>query len=115
MLTRSRTEFTVPNAYHYNHKSAVRWLLSHVWRYRLLVIFATTLSLVSNATYAAGPVLIGQAAQEILQPTAEAALLRIALSVLAVLVISGLCNLAQSLSVETIAQHLETDSREELY
>lgn len=115
MLTRSRTEFTVPNAYHYNHKSAVRWILSHVWRYRLLVIFATTLSLVSNATYAAGPVLIGQAAQEILQPTAEAALLRIALSVLAVLVISGLCNLAQSLSVETIAQHLETDSREELY
>ncbi len=115
MQTRSRTEFTVPNAYRYSHKSAVRWILSHVWRYRLLVGGATLLSIVSNATFAQGPVLVGQAAQEILHPTAADALLRVALSVLAVLIVSGLTDLAQSLSIETIAQHLEADARDELY
>ncbi len=110
-----RSEFTIQNAPRYNHSSPVRWIISHLLRYKLLLFAATMLSIASNATFAAGPVIVGQAAQEIFQPTVEGALLRISLSALFVLIISGITDLAQSLSIETLAQHLENDAREELY
>ncbi len=110
-----RSEFTVKNAYHYDQTNAVRWILSHVLRYRALAGIALAMSLISNIAYARSPVLIGQAAQEIIQPTGSDVLLRLSLSVLGVLLINGITDLLQSLSIETLAQHLETDAREELY
>jgi len=110
-----RSEFTLKNAYHYNHSGALRWIVSHLLRYKLLVMGATILSLLSQIFYAAAPVLVGQAAQEIFHPTAAGVLLSISLSILGALILSGTADLAQSLSIETLAQHLEADSREELY
>src|SRR5260221_3722652 len=118
LLRRNRvqkSEFTVKNAYHYNHTDAIRWILSHVWRHRVFVILAIVLSLVSNILSAQGPVLIGQAAQEIIQPTLPDALLKISLAILVVLVGRGAIGLAQNLSIETLAQRLEASAREELY
>ena len=66
-------------------------------------------------TYALSPLFIGQAAQEILHPTTATALRDIALAVLGTLMISGVADLAQSLAIETVAQRLEVNSREELY
>jgi ATP-binding cassette subfamily B protein len=111
----SKSEFTVQNAYRYDHTNALRWIASHVWRYKFLVIATVVLSLTSNLTYAQGPVLIGQAADEILHPTAEDALLKIGLAVLAMLVLSGISELFHALTLETLAQRLEASAREELY
>ena len=58
----SRSEFTVENAYRYNHASAIRWIASHVWRHRWLLITTMLLGIIMNVTYAQGPVLIGIAA-----------------------------------------------------
>jgi ATP-binding cassette subfamily B protein len=111
----SKSEFTVQNAYRYDHTNALRWIASHVWRYKFLVIATVVLSLTSNLTYAQGPVLIGKAADEILHPTREDALLKIGLAVLAMLVLSGISELFHALTLETLAQRLEASAREELY
>ncbi len=110
-----KAEFTVHDARLYNHSSAVRWIISHILDYKLLAFAATALSIIGNIAYAQGPVLIGKAAQEIFQPTEADGLIKLSLAVLGVLMLSGVANLAQSLSIETLAQHLEADARKELY
>lgn len=111
-----KSEFTVQNAYQYNHSGTIRWLFSHVMRYRWFAIATLCFYLISHAAYAQGPVLIGKAFEEIVSPdTSTTALRSIALMVLFILVLDGIVNLCGSLSIEVIAQRLEADSREELY
>ncbi len=111
-----KSEFRVENAYRYNHRSAVRWILSHLWRHKVFFVIGLALYLVSytSFSYSRG-ILIGQAAQEIIEPTGANALLLIGLAVLFLLVLDGISGLIASLSAETLAQRLEHDSREELY
>ena len=109
----SKREFTAANAYPYDHSSPVRWLISHVMRRKLLLGLVLLFGFISTYTYTLSPVLIGQAAEEIMHPNGQ--LQNIALLILGVLVLSGLADLAHSLSIETLAQHLETGTREELY
>jgi ATP-binding cassette subfamily B protein len=111
----AKSEFTVQNAYPYNHSSTFRWILSHIWRYRLFLFISLATFLSSHLTYGYARVLIGQAAEEILKPTVSGALLQIGLGVLFVLVLDGITGLIGSLSNETVAQRLERDAREELY
>jgi ATP-binding cassette subfamily B protein len=110
------SEFTVENAYIYNHSGAVRWILSHLWRYKffLLLGFALFLFAYFTFSYSRG-ILIGNAAEEIINPTGGNALVVIGLTALILLVADGIASLIGSLSVETLAQRLERDSREELY
>ncbi len=110
-----KSEFTVKSAYPYDHRSAGRWIASHLGRYKLLFIITFALSLSGNIAYAQGPILTGMAAEEILNPTAGDTLLKLALAILGVLVFDGVVQLGHSLSLETLAQRLERDSREELY
>jgi ATP-binding cassette subfamily B protein len=111
----TKTEFTAKSAYQYDHRSATRWIASHLGRYKFLFIASFAMSFAGNVAYAQGPILIGMAATEILNPTAGDTLLKIALAILAVLVFDGVAQLGHSLSLETLAQRLERDSREELY
>jgi ATP-binding cassette subfamily B protein len=111
----SRSEFTAANAYQYNHRSAIWWIASHVWRHKWLLITTMLLGIVMNVAYAQGPVLIGVAAQEILNPTAADALLKISLAILGMLTLSGFADLTHALTIETLAQRLEASAREELY
>jgi ATP-binding cassette subfamily B protein len=115
MATALKSEFTVENAYRYNRSNAARWLLSHIWRYKWLFIVAVILSAADFFSYSQSAVLIGQAAEEILHPTNDNVLLRIALTVLAVMTISSLAFWIGSLTLETLAQRLEADARQELY
>jgi ATP-binding cassette subfamily B protein len=110
-----KSEFTVQDAYVYNRSNPVRWMISHVWRYRIFYIGSIMFYLVSHFSYSYARILIGQAAGEILHPTASDALLKIALGVLFVLFLDGISNLMGSLSNETVAQRIERDTREELY
>lgn len=112
----NKSEFTVQDAYQYNHQGTIRWLFSHVMRYRWFAIATFLFYLVSHVAYAQGPILIGKAFEELVDPnTSLTALRNIALMVLFILVIDGIINLCGSLSIEVIAQRLEADSREELY
>ncbi len=110
-----KSEFTVKDQYRYNRSSPVRWIVSHIWRYKLLFLIAATLYTVGWFSFGYARVLIGQAADAIINPAAESALLLIGLGVLAVLVLDGTSFLIGNLSLETIAQRMERDSRQELY
>ena len=111
----TKSEFTVQNAYSYNTRSATGWVFSHIWRYKLLFIGAILLSLVDFFAYSQSPVLIGSAADEILNPTTDGALLKITLAILGVLMLSAVAFWIGGLMIETLAQRLEADSRQELY
>lgn len=115
MTASAKREFTVQDTYVYNLKSAGRWIASHVWRYKLLLVLAMLLSTVDFVAYSQGPVLIGDAADEILNPTGGNALVTIALAVLGLRLLSSVAFWISGLLVETIAQRLEVDSRQELY
>ncbi|NLF76005.1 MAG: ABC transporter ATP-binding protein [Chloroflexi bacterium] len=115
MTANVKSEFTVKNAYRYNQSSAVRWILTHIWRYKWLFIAALILSVIDFFAYSQSPVLVGKAADEILNPTGGDRLLELALGVLGVLTLSSFAFLFGSLSIETIAQRFEVDARQELY
>ncbi len=116
MAANANSEFTVASAYTYNRSSPIRWILSHVWRYKYFLIFTCVLYMVAWVSFSGSRFLIGVAAEEIVNPTSPDGILRIALLILGVLLIGdSLSALAGSLSLETIAQRLSRDSREELY
>ena len=108
-------EFTANNAYAYDHRSPMRWIWSHIWRYKYFFIATVLFKVLSLTAYSASPVFIGRAADAILQADGQHALLLAALGVLVVLVGDGIFNLIGSFSLENIAQKMEADSREELY
>jgi len=114
-VTPSKGEFTVIDAYRYNRSGTLRWILSHVLRYKLLFFGAIVLYLVGWTSFSYARILIGNAAEEIVNPTGPDAIILISLSILFVLVVDSMCFLIGSLSIETIAQRLSRDSREELY
>ena len=107
----THSEFTVQDLPRYNHKSAIRWILSHLWHHGLFVAGTLGFSLVSYILFSQGQVMIGEAAAVILDPTAEGALVSITLGILAVFVISGAADLIRSLSLEVLAQRLEYSAR----
>lgn len=110
-----KSEFTVANAYPYNQSGPGRWIMSHIWRYKLLLIGAILLSVVDFMSYSYQNILIGQAADLILGAGGDDRLRELAIGVLAVMLLSSFAFLFSSLLTETIAQRLEVDSRHELY
>lgn len=115
MAVSAKSEFTVENAYRYNVQGPVRWIISHIWRYKWLFIGSLLFSIVDFLAYSQGPVLVGRAAEIILNPDRSAELLTISLLVLGALIISSLAFWSNSLLIETSAQRMEADARHELY
>jgi ATP-binding cassette subfamily B protein len=110
-----KSEFTVKDSYPYDRRSPARWIVSHVWRYKLFVGLALGLYLSSLIAYSQSPVLIGKAAEEILNPTGGNTLLKLALAIMSVLILDGLCNVSAAYCGENLANRFEADAREELY
>ena len=78
------SEFNIAGLYAYDRRSTLRWVLSHVGRYKGLTGLGMLLTVGSIVGYSLSPVLIGLAAQELQQP-AGGRLLWYALVTLAVL------------------------------
>jgi ATP-binding cassette subfamily B protein len=112
----SRREFTVANEYVYDQRSPVRWIISHILRYPLLPLAALLGQFFRSSLYSVGALLIGQAFDLVATPGAAiGALLSLALLILAARFSVGVIDLGSIMAVETLAQRLERDSREELY
>lgn len=109
-----KSEFKVEGLYQYDTRSAVRWVISHVTRYKALLAASLLLSVASIAVYSLAPVFIGRAAEELLKP-GGGALTQYALLTLTVLILDGFCNLGAYLSFENIAKRFQADARQELY
>ncbi|NJN18864.1 MAG: ABC transporter ATP-binding protein, partial [Oscillochloris sp.] len=110
-----RSEFAIEGAYTYETRGPVRWLLSHVRRYWFLAAAFYICFTIGWSSYSFAQVLIGRAADEIINPTSPGGLLFIALSIMGVFALDGLMGLSGSLSAETLAARMEADARQELY
>ncbi len=110
-------EFSVGNAYRYDRRSAVRWIFSHVFRFKRFLFAALVCQLVSIALFTLAPVLIGQAVDVIMHPGPDAplALTWLALGILAALVIDGAANMAAAFCVVNISNGISASARTELY
>lgn len=110
-----RSEFTVDNIPHYNRSNPGRWIVSHIWRYWYFALVTIAGLTTAWVVYSYAQVLIGRAADQLLNPTPERSLLSIALIIMALLVSDGLSTLTSYLSAENVAVRFEADARQELY
>ena len=112
----SNREFTVASEYQYNRTSPVRWILSHVMRYKHFILSFSLASLITNSFYATVPILTGAAFTAVLQgKTGQDQLVHIVLLILGVVLIGGVVDLTARLSSEILGKRLATDARDELY
>ena len=111
-----RREFSVESEHPYDRRGPVRWILSHVLRYKGFVLSFLTASTLTAVLFSAVPALTGRAFNEVLKPSPDPGqLLLIALSILAIVLVRGGMDIVNAFSIETLAQRTERDAREELY
>ncbi|MGH2494132.1 MAG: ABC transporter ATP-binding protein [Ktedonobacteraceae bacterium] len=109
-----KREFTVAGEYQFNRASPVRWVASHLARYRRLIIAYVLFVLVVNILVSLMPVLTGQAFNAVLQGD-RGELARLSLILLGVVVASGVCDLSARLFPELVGKRVARDARAELY
>ena len=112
----SKREFTIANEYHYNRKTPVRWIISHLLCNKPFIASFLLASIITNTLYASVPIFTGIAFNAVLQGTYGASqLFRIALIILGVVLLGGIIDLSARLSTEILGKRLATDARDELY
>jgi ATP-binding cassette subfamily B protein len=115
-LPAGNAEFTIAGAHSFDRRTPLRWILSHVGRYKLLAALFLLGIIVTQALFAAVPRLTGLAFDLVLQPQPNGGrLLTIAGTMLVILVIRVVFDLSAFFSIETLGQRMERDAREELY
>ena len=109
-------EFTLQRKNKYEHSTAVRWILSHVRPYWLIMVMLTA-GAVGNAVLAAVvPVLTGDAFNAMLKPTPDTSvLLPLAITIGISQIIRGVLQFGRNFGAELMAQKMERDIRDELY
>ena len=109
-------EFTIAEEYHYDRRGAVRWIISHILRYKWYLFVFAGATLLSQVLIALLPTLAGRAFTAIVRPQPDlGALLVITLQVLVVVGLNAITGPAGIFGSEVIAQRIERDAREELY
>jgi len=111
------TEFTVEGQRTYDHRGPARWIVSHVLQFRALLAAFVIGSLAATLLNGAIPGITGSAFDEVLNGTGDrqAALLRISLILLAIVMVRGVVDMVARYSIEVMAKRLERDSRLELF
>lgn len=109
-------EFAVEGELKFDRRTPLRWIVSHLLRYPLLLVAFTLCAVLATALTSAIPSETGRAFDLVLSGAAGVQdVLRVALLILGMTVLRGLLELATSFSVETLGQRLERDTRRELY
>ncbi len=112
----SKRKFTVPGEYNYQRSSPVRWIASHLLRYKRFLFGFMLLSITTNTLYSCIPVLTGAAFNVVSgRHPSSGPLLTIALTLLAVIVVEGCTDMGARLAAEVLGKRFERDAREELY
>ncbi len=110
------SEFRVAGEIRYDRSSALRWILSHLFRYKHLVASFLVASIVASTLYSSVPRLTGLAFNEVLAANPDSRrLLNLALLILGITLVRGIFDIVNAFSIETLGQRLERDARDELY
>ena len=115
------TEFTPPINYNTNRKGPIRWVLSHVFHYKRLLIPAIILRLISTLLQSSIPLILGLIindyeyyhSRNLIFP--NNLFMNYLILIFVVGVSAALVNLLGNWSIEFISQRMERDTRDELY
>lgn len=110
-----KSEFTVSDAYQFNRRNALLWILSHIWRYRLYALTTFVMYVLTYFAFSQSSVFFGRAVEAVVTDGDRTQLLNIALIILLLRVADGACSLIGGLAGEVVAQNFEADARQELY
>lgn len=110
----SKREFSLGNEYRYHLGSPLRWIISHVWRYKHLFFCYIALVIVANALYAAIPLIVGEAFNAVLQGSRSQLVLQ-TLTLLSVVLLSGCATLGARFFPELLSKRVVRDARAEVY
>jgi len=110
----SKREFTVANEYHYNLSSPTRWIISHLWRNKYLVLCYMLASIAANAVYMNVSLLTGSAFNAVLGGSLDQ-LGHIALALLITIAIGGCADVGARIFPELVGKRFVRDARAELY
>ncbi|GCE10950.1 ABC transporter ATP-binding protein [Tengunoibacter tsumagoiensis] len=110
----SKREFTVANEYVYRQSNPARWILSHLLRYKYVVIRYIILCIVTESLFISLAAFTGNAFTAVTQGQ-SALLLQIALIMLGIILILFAADLGARLSIEVLSKRFARDAREELY
>jgi ATP-binding cassette subfamily B protein len=108
-------EFTIPNEYLYDRRSAPRWALAHVLRYPVLPSVFLLTAIGMAAAQSLGAVFVGQAFDTLIGGGGPVQLAVAALWVVAAYLGYGACDIVNSLALRVLGQRVERDTRAELY
>lgn len=112
----SRQEFTHADAYNYDRSGPVRWIISHMLRNKLSLFTSIILSVASMALSSVVAIRTGAAFNAVLEPHPDRnALLWIALTILALVLGSGVADVVARISSVVLGKRLKRDARDELY
>jgi len=108
-------EFSLPLSAVYDRRSPGRWVLSHLSRHALAVLYVAlgTVLFIGLRSYI--PILVGDAFEIVTSGSSQESLRRVALLIVVVAVVHGIVNLTTAYCNETVAQRLERDARDELF
>ena len=111
-----KREFSVSDEFVHNRTSPLRWILSHLLRYKHFVASFLCASAAAALLASSVPALIGRAFSEVIQPEPSMQrLLWISILILSAVLIRGVIDLVNAFSIEILGQRLVRDAREELY
>lgn len=111
-----KREFSVADEYQYDRSSPVRWITSHLLRYKHLIFGFMLAVILTNTLYAIIPVLTGVAFNVVLQgESARSGLLGVSLLLLAIVLVGGGLDLCARFFPELIGKRFARDARAELY
>lgn len=109
-------EFTVAGEYRYNRRGPVRWIVSHILRYKRYLFIFVGGTLLSQVLMALLPTLAGAAFTAVVRLRPDlGALGIIVLEIMGVVALNAITGPAGIFGSEVIAQRMERDAREELY
>ncbi len=113
---KGKREFRIENEYSYNQSGPVRWILSHLGRYKLFLFsFITTIAF-ANFMNASIRVQVGNAFNVALAEDGSLAqLLRVVGLLLLIVIGRGVSDLIGSWCSEVLGNRLERNTRDELY
>lgn len=109
-----KREFTIANEYRYNVSGPARWIASHLWRYKYLVVCYMLASILANSVYANVTLLTGTAFNAVLHGSLDQ-LVHAVLLMLATIALGGCADIGARVFPELVGKRMVRDSRQELY
>ena len=110
------SEFSVRREWQSDRRSPARWVLSHIWRYKVYLLGILVGSLGNAGGGAVMPLLVGQAFNAVTaRPPDLSSLGGTVLLIIASQIVRAILQLGRNFSSEIIGQRIERDARDELY